>query len=104
MEQIFYKERQNGYYGVGVFILSNFISSFPFLVTMSVSSVSITYVMVKYHPGISHFMYTALDLLFSMAVVESCMMVVAAIVPNFLMGVIIGAGFLVSYLTYQYAL
>ncbi|KZV25876.1 ABC-2 type transporter family protein isoform 1 [Dorcoceras hygrometricum] len=92
--KIFYKERQNGHYGVGIYILSNFISSFPFLVTLSVSSISITYVMVKYHPGISHFIYAALDLLFAMAVVESCMMVVAAVVPNFLMGVIIGAGFL----------
>ncbi|XP_073054912.1 ABC transporter G family member 12-like [Primulina eburnea] len=92
--KVFYKERQNGHYGVGVFILSNFISSFPFLVTLSFSSVSITYLMVKYHPGISHFMYAALDLLLAMAVVESCMMVVAAVVPNFLMGVMIGAGFL----------
>ncbi|KAI3449992.1 hypothetical protein Pfo_006657 [Paulownia fortunei] len=90
--KVFYKERLNGHYGVGVFILSNFISSFPFLVVMSFSSASITYFMVKYHPGLSHFMYAALDLLISIAVVESCMMVVAAVVPNFMMGVIIGAG------------
>ncbi|XP_051118548.1 ABC transporter G family member 15-like [Andrographis paniculata] len=92
--KVFYKERLNGHYGVGVFIISNFISSFPFLVVMSFSTASITYFMVKYHPGFSHFMYAALDLLISIAVVESCMMVVAAIVPNFLMGVIIGAGFI----------
>lgn len=41
-------------------------------------------------------MYAALDLLLSIAVIESCMMVVAALVPNFMMGVIVGAGLIVS--------
>ncbi|KAH6812976.1 ABC-2 type transporter family protein [Perilla frutescens var. frutescens] len=90
--KVFCKERLNGHYGVGVFILSNFISSFPFLFVMSLCSVSITYFMVKYHPGFSHFIYAFLDLLLSISVVESCMMVVAALVPNFLMGVVVGAG------------
>ncbi|EYU46235.1 hypothetical protein ABFS82_04G061500 [Erythranthe guttata] len=90
--KVFYKERLNGHYGVGVFILSNFLSSFPFLIAISLSSASITYFMVKFHPGIFHFVYAALDLLLSIAVIESCMMVVAAVVPNFMMGVILGAG------------
>lgn len=98
---MFYKERLGGHYGVGVFIISNFISSFPFLVVMSFSTASITYFTVKYHPGLSHFLYAVLDLLLSIAVVESCMMVVAAIVSNFLMGVVIGAGFIVSILIHS---
>ncbi|EYU26837.1 hypothetical protein MIMGU_mgv11b023824mg, partial [Erythranthe guttata] len=53
--KVFYKERLNGHYGVGVFILSNFLSSFPFLIAISLSSASITYFMVKFHPGIFHF-------------------------------------------------
>ncbi|KAG6400623.1 hypothetical protein SASPL_137464 [Salvia splendens] len=92
--KVFCKERLNGHYGVGVFILSNFISSFPFLAVMSLTSVSITYTMVKYHPGFSHFMYAFIDLHLSVSVVESCMMVVASLVPNFLMGVVVGAGFI----------
>lgn len=52
--------------------------------------------MVKYHSGFSHFTYAFLDLLISISVVESCMMVVAALVPNFLMGVVVGAGIIVS--------
>ncbi|KAG6438451.1 hypothetical protein SASPL_103394 [Salvia splendens] len=92
--KVFNKERLNGHYGVGVYILSNFISSFPFLIVMSFSSVCIIYLMVKYHPGFSHFMYAFIDLLLSISVVESCMMVVAALVPNFLMGVVVGAGFI----------
>ncbi|KAE9462212.1 hypothetical protein C3L33_05880, partial [Rhododendron williamsianum] len=90
--KIFYKERLNGHYGVGVFILSNFLSSFPFLAMMSLSTVTITYYMVKLHPGCLHYIYTYLDLLSSIAVIESCMMVVASLVPNFLMGLITGAG------------
>lgn len=63
---------------------------------MALSSASIFYFMVKFHPGFFHFMYAALDLLLSIAVIESCMMVVAALVPNFMMGVIVGAGLIVS--------
>ncbi|XAR60361.1 Xenobiotic-transporting ATPase [Bertholletia excelsa] len=92
--KIFYSERQNGYYGVGVYILSNFLSSFPFLLVMSLSAATITYFMVKLRPGLSHFVYSTLDLVSSIAVVESFMMVVAALVPNFLMGLIAGAGFI----------
>ncbi|XP_011080364.1 ABC transporter G family member 12 [Sesamum indicum] len=92
--KVFSKERLSRHYGVGVFIFSNFISSIPYLVLMSFTSASITYFMVKFHPGLFHFMFAALDLLLSIAVVESCMMVIAAIVPNFMMGVIIGAGFI----------
>ncbi|XP_051141544.1 ABC transporter G family member 15-like [Andrographis paniculata] len=92
--KVFYRERLNGHYGVAVFITSNFVSSFPFLVVMSFSSASIIYFMVKYHSGFSHYMFAVLDLFLSISVVESCMMVVAALVPNFLMGVIIGAGFI----------
>ncbi|KAK3026356.1 hypothetical protein RJ639_042653 [Escallonia herrerae] len=90
--KIFHRERLNGHYGVGVFALSNFLSSFPFLAVMSLGTATVTYNMVKFRPGFSHFIYTYLDLLSSIAVVESCMMVVASLVPNFLMGIIAGAG------------
>ncbi|CAH1452021.1 unnamed protein product [Lactuca virosa] len=92
--KIFHRERLNGHYGVGVFILSNFISSLPFLAFMSFSTALITYNMVKFHPGFIHQLYACLDLLLSIAAVESCMMVIAAVVPNFMMGIIIGAGFI----------
>nr|XP_016511792.1 PREDICTED: ABC transporter G family member 15-like isoform X3 [Nicotiana tabacum] len=92
--KIFSKERKSGHYGVGVFILSNFISSFPFLVVMSLCSAAITYNLVKFHPGFFHFLYAAIDLLSSIAVVESCMMLVACFVPNFTLGLVIGAGLL----------
>ncbi|MED6135402.1 ABC transporter G member 15 [Stylosanthes scabra] len=67
--KVFYKERLNGYYGISVYILSNFLSSFPFVSMMSIATATITYYM-------------------------SSMMIIASLVPNFLMGVIIGAGYI----------
>ncbi|KAF5931302.1 hypothetical protein HYC85_032175 [Camellia sinensis] len=89
---VFYRERLNGHYGVAVFILSNFISSFPFLLAIAISTGSITYYMVKFRPGFSHYVFFCCNLFLSISVIESCMMVVASLVPNFLMGIITGAG------------
>ncbi|KAK6247729.1 hypothetical protein QUC31_019294 [Theobroma cacao] len=92
--KVFYRERRNGHYGIAVYILSNFLSSFPFLTLMTLATSSITYYMVKFRPGISHFTYVSLDLISSIAAVESCMMMIASLVPNFMMGVIIGSGYI----------
>jgi hypothetical protein len=95
LKQIFHRERLNGYYGVAVFILSNFLSSFPFLVAIAVSTGTITYYMVKFRPEFSHYVYYCLNICASISVIESLMMVVASLVPNFLMGIITGAGIIV---------
>ncbi|KAF2607343.1 hypothetical protein F2Q68_00043973 [Brassica cretica] len=90
--KVFYKERLSGYYGVSVYIISNYVSSFPFLVAISGITGSITYNMVKFRPGFSHWAFFCLNIFFSVSVIESLMMVVASLVPNFLMGLITGAG------------
>nr|ADN33920.1 white-brown-complex ABC transporter family protein [Cucumis melo subsp. melo] len=90
--KMFYRERLNGYYGVTVFILSNFISSFPFLVSISVVSGTITFYMVKYRPEFSRYLFFCLNIFGCISVIEGLMMVVASLVPNFLMGIITGAG------------
>ncbi|KAI3518282.1 hypothetical protein L1887_06828 [Cichorium endivia] len=90
--KIFTRERLNGYYGVTVFILSNFLSSLPFMLAISLVTGTITWNMVKFRHGFSRYAYYCLNLFASIAVVESCMMVVASLVPNFLMGIVTGAG------------
>ncbi|KAJ0976111.1 hypothetical protein J5N97_018076 [Dioscorea zingiberensis] len=90
--KVFSRERQNGHYGVAVFILSNFLSSFPFLAAVSIASGTITYLMVRFHKGFSHYAYFTISLYGGVAVIESIMMIVASLVPNFLMGIITGAG------------
>ncbi|XP_024962477.1 ABC transporter G family member 15-like [Cynara cardunculus var. scolymus] len=90
--KIFTRERLNGYYGVAVFILSNFLSSLPFMLAISLVTGTITWNMVKFRHSFSRYVYYCLNLFASIAVVESCMMVVASLVPNFLMGIVTGAG------------
>ena len=48
--------------------------------------------MPELHKGHEHFLYFALVLFACMMLVESLMMIVASIVPNYLMGIITGAG------------
>ncbi|CAN0891853.1 ABC transporter G family member 13 [Linum grandiflorum] len=92
--EVFHEERLNRHYGVGVYILSNYLSSFPFLTFMSLSTASITYYMMNSGAGFSGFVYICLVLLSSLSAVESCMMTIASLVPNYLMGIVIGAGYL----------
>jgi hypothetical protein len=94
--KVFTLERQNGHYGVAAYVISNFLSSLPFLLTVSWASASITYWMVKFRPGFSYFAFFALNLYGGVSVIESLMMIISALVPNFLMGLILGAGVIVS--------
>ncbi|XP_054799077.1 ABC transporter G family member 15-like [Prosopis cineraria] len=90
--KVFHRERLNGYYGVAVYILSNFLSSLPFLAAVALTTSTITYNMVKFRPGFIHFLFFTLNIFGCITVIESLMMVVASLVPNFLMGIIAGAG------------
>ncbi|KAK4838203.1 hypothetical protein QYF36_011860 [Acer negundo] len=88
--KVSYRERISGHYGDGVFVLSNFLSSFPFLVVLSTSSGTIIYYMVKLHPGISRLAYFCINLFCCISILETCMMLVSLLVPNVLMGIGVG--------------
>ncbi|KAL9247937.1 hypothetical protein vseg_021311 [Gypsophila vaccaria] len=90
--KVFQRERLNGHYGVTAFVVSNTISATPFLVLITFLSGTICYFMVRLHPGFEHYLFFVLCLYASVTVVESLMMAIASIVPNFLMGIITGAG------------
>lgn len=94
--QVSYRERLNGHYGEAVFALSNFLSSFPFMVMIPLTSGTIIYYMVKFHPGFSHYGYFFINLFCCISIMESCMMIVALLVPNALMGVGVSAAVIVS--------
>jgi ABC-2 type transporter len=100
--KVFTRERQNGHYGVAVYILSNFLSSFPFLFAVSIATSSIVYPMVKFRHGFEHYAYFAISLYAGVSIIESLMMVIAGVVPNFLMGIITGAGVIVSKILKEY--
>ncbi|KAF2307979.1 hypothetical protein GH714_034035 [Hevea brasiliensis] len=85
--KVVYYERYNGHYGEGVFVLANFLSSLPFLVIISLSSGIIIYYMVKFHLGFSIYCYFCINLFCCVAIMESITMIVALLVPYFLMGI-----------------
>lgn len=99
--QVFHRERLNGHYGVSVFVISNTLSALPFLLLITFLSGTICYFMVHLHPGFLHYLFFVLALYASVTVVESLMMVIASVVPNFLMGIIVGAGIQVKYIDWQ---
>ncbi|KAJ8453182.1 hypothetical protein Cgig2_008066 [Carnegiea gigantea] len=90
--KIFERERLNGHYGVGAYVMGNTISSIPYLLIISLIPGAIAYYLVGLQRGIEHFIYFALVLFMCMMLVESLMMIIASIVPDFLMGIITGAG------------
>lgn len=90
--QVFHRERLNGHYGVAAFVISNTVSSFLFLILMALIPGLIAYYLVGLQQGTERFLYFILVLLVCIMLVEGLMMIVASLVPNFLMGLIIGAG------------
>ncbi|KAI9166215.1 hypothetical protein LWI28_028104 [Acer negundo] len=90
--KIFGRERLNGHYGVGAFVVGNTLSSIPYLMMNSFIPGAIAYYLVGLQNSFQHFAYFALLLFACMMLVESLMMIVASIVPDFLMGIITGAG------------
>ncbi|KAF2283971.1 hypothetical protein GH714_017682 [Hevea brasiliensis] len=90
--KIFERERLNGHYGVGAFVVGNTFSSIPYLLIISLVPGAIAYYLVGLQKSFQHFAYFALLLFACMMLVESLMMTVASIVPDFLMGIITGAG------------
>ncbi|TKY62632.1 ABC transporter G family member 15 [Spatholobus suberectus] len=93
--KVFYVERSKGHYGEAAFVVSNIISSFPFLVLLSLSSGIIIYFMVQFHPGLSNCAFFCINLFCCLSVAECCIMVVASVVPNVLMGIGTGVGVII---------
>ncbi|GMH16097.1 hypothetical protein Nepgr_017938 [Nepenthes gracilis] len=90
--KVFQRERLNGHYGVTAFVISNTVSAMPFLILITFLSGTICYFMVRLHSGFLHYLFFVLCLYACVTVVESLMMAIAGVVPNFLMGIITGAG------------
>ncbi|KAL6600380.1 hypothetical protein ACP70R_045180 [Stipagrostis hirtigluma subsp. patula] len=90
--KIFRSERLNGHYGVSIFVISNTLSATPYLMFIAVLPGAIAYYLTGLQRGVDHFAYFTLVLCSCTMLVEGLMMIIAAIVPDFLMGIITGAG------------
>jgi hypothetical protein len=77
---------------VSAFVISNWLSATPYLVLIAILPGAIAYYLSGLRRGVDHFVYFTLVLCSCTMLVEGLMMIVAAIVPDFLMGIITGAG------------
>ncbi|CAN6165857.1 unnamed protein product [Urochloa humidicola] len=90
--KIFRKEQLNGHYDATAFVISNTLSSTPYLGIISIIPGAIAYYLTGLQRGFDHFAYFAAVLWACTMLVEGLMMIVAAIVPDFLLGIITGSG------------
>ncbi|KAK4799553.1 hypothetical protein SAY86_024918 [Trapa natans] len=90
--QVFIRERLNGHYGTGAFVVGNVVSSMPYLLLLTVAPGAAIYYLPGMHGGAGSFLYFLSLLFANMVAMEGLMMVVASVVPNFLMGIIVGSG------------
>lgn len=90
--QVFKRERLNGNYGTCAFVLGNTFSATPYLLLVSLIPGAISYYLTRLRNDVKHFAYYSLVVFICMMLVESLMMIVASVVPNFLMGIILGSG------------
>lgn len=77
---------------MSAFVISNWLSATPYLALIAVLPGAIAYYLSGLKRGVDHFMYFTLVLCSCTMLVEGLMMIVAAVVPDFLMGIITGAG------------
>ncbi|XP_052484607.1 ABC transporter G family member 1-like [Gossypium raimondii] len=90
--KVFERERLNGHYGVTPFGIGNTLSALPFLALVALIPDAITYFLPGLHHRYQHFLFFVIILFACMMLVESLMMIVASVVPNILMGIIVGDG------------
>ncbi|KAM0871202.1 hypothetical protein ACQ4PT_039573 [Festuca glaucescens] len=89
---VFKRERMSGHYGVAEFVISNTLSATPYLALIAVIPGAMLYYLTGLTKGTDHFAYFVITLCMCTLLVESIMMIIAALVPDFLMGIIVGAG------------
>ncbi|XP_057417978.1 ABC transporter G family member 1-like [Lotus japonicus] len=90
--KVFERERLNGHYGVTAYVIGNTFSSIPYFLLITIIPGVITYYPPGLRKGYEHFLYFFFVLFSCLMIVESLMMTVASIVPNFLMGIITDSG------------
>ncbi|CAJ1936086.1 unnamed protein product [Sphenostylis stenocarpa] len=90
--KVFKRERLNGHYGVTAFLIGNTFSAVPYTLIISLIPGAIVNYLSGLHKGVENFLYFASVLFAIVTWVESLMMVVGSIFPNFVIGVITAGG------------
>ncbi|CAG8435929.1 8604_t:CDS:2 [Ambispora gerdemannii] len=81
---VFQRERGNGFYSVGPFVLANTIISFPFIFIISLSFTAVIYPTVGLHNGGKHVILFVVYLFLCLNVAEGMVVFIASLVPIFI--------------------
>jgi len=90
---IFVRERLNGYYRVGAYVMAHSLLQLPTTFLMSFFFSIISYWMVGFDDRQDRFPYFFLTLWVALYVAESIVMVIAAVIPYYLFGIAVDAAF-----------
>lgn len=82
----------NGHYGVSAHLIGNTLSAIPYMLIISLIPGGIAHYLCGLHKGLEHFLYFTSLLFGTMLWVESLMLVVGSISPNYVMGMFIAGG------------
>jgi ABC-type multidrug transport system permease subunit len=88
---VFQRERSNGFYSVGPYVLANTLISIPFLMIISVSFSVIAYPMIGLHSSFHSFANFLLYLFLGLFVAESMVVFISAAIPIFVAALAINA-------------
>ncbi|CAG8527463.1 4839_t:CDS:2 [Ambispora gerdemannii] len=88
---VFQRERANGFYSVGPYVLANTIISIPFVFIIALSFTVVAYPMIGLNAGFEHATLFCVFLFLALIVAESMVVFIAAIIPIFVAALTIAA-------------
>ncbi|RDX90812.1 ABC transporter G family member 11, partial [Mucuna pruriens] len=90
--KVFERERLNGHYGITAFLIGNILSAVPYILMISLIPGGIAYYLCGMHKGLERFLFFT-SMLFAIVMwVESLMLVVGSISPNYVIGMFLAGG------------
>ncbi|CAG8441913.1 14201_t:CDS:2 [Acaulospora colombiana] len=88
---VFQRERANGFYSVGPYVLANTLVALPFVVIIAISFSIVAYPMIGLHDGGDHATKFVLFLFLALYVAESMVVFISACIPIFVAALAIAA-------------
>eukprot|EP00727_Mastigamoeba_balamuthi_P000745 m51a1_g10668 hypothetical protein (738) ;mRNA; r:11091-13539 len=89
---VFAHERRNSYYTVGPYALARIVVGIPFVFCIALAFSVVSYFTMNLHESAESFFYFLLVLTAALVNSEGIVTAISAIVPNFIVGIAVGAG------------
>lgn len=85
------RERANGSYSVGAYILSHTLFEIPYLLLLAFMASGVTYALVGLTSGADRFFVFTMNLFMGLFVAESVMVLISAVIPFLIVGIALAA-------------